>query len=96
MASKRGAISMEMIIVIILALITLVVVAAAFTGGMKSLIDKISGITSAIPEADRLAAKASCDQYCGAGDLDSFGTARVLVHQRRGHGCNGAAEHFGR
>ena len=72
MDNKRGAISMEMIIIIILALITLVVVAAAFTGGMKSLMDKISGITSAIPEADRLAAKASCDQYCSAGSKEVY------------------------
>ena len=72
MVNKRGAMSIEMIIVIILALITLVVVAAAFTGGMKQLIDKISGVTSAIPEADRLAAKASCDQYCSAAAKDVY------------------------
>jgi len=72
MANKRGAMSIEMIIVIILALITLVVVAAAFTGGMKQLIDKISGVTSAIPEADRLAAKVSCEQYCSAGAKDIY------------------------
>jgi len=69
---KRGAISIEMIILIILALLTLVIVAAAFTGGMSELWKKISGISSAIPEADRIAAKATCDQYCGQGLKDIY------------------------
>jgi len=64
--TKKGSISIEMIILIILALITLVVVAAYFTGGMQQLFNKITGISSAIPEADRLAAKTTCDQYCAA------------------------------
>ena len=69
---KRGAISIEMIILIILALLTLVIVAAAFTGGMSELWKKISGISSAIPEADRIAAKATCEQYCEQGLKDVY------------------------
>lgn len=61
---KRGAISIETIIIIILALLTLVIVAAAFTGGMKQLWEKISGITSTIPTADVDTAKLTCQNYC--------------------------------
>ena len=62
MVNKRGAISMETIIIVILALITLVVVAAAFTGGMKNLMDKISGIGSSIPGSEF--ARSTCQNLC--------------------------------
>ena len=70
MVNKRGAISMEMIIVIILALITLVVVAAAFTGGMQKLMDKISGIGSSIPGSEF--ARTTCKTFCEANNTQAY------------------------
>jgi len=69
---KRGAISIETIVIIILALLTLVIVAAAFTGGMANLWEKIRGIAEAIPTAEVTSAQASCNVYCDGGMYYEF------------------------
>jgi len=61
---KRGAISIEMIIIVMLAVLTLVIVAVAFTGGMAKLWAQISGLGSTIPVTEVDAARATCNGYC--------------------------------
>ena len=64
---KRGQLSIETIIIVILALLVLVIVAASFTGGMKSLWDKIVGTT----EIDIGSATARCNSICTSAGTDS-------------------------
>ncbi len=62
--NKRGSLSIEMLVLIILALIVLVAVGYSFSTGFLNINKQISGIASTIPEADRIAAKSTCDTYC--------------------------------
>jgi hypothetical protein len=58
---KKGAIQIETIIVIILALLALVIIAAAFTGGFNQLWNKLMGFGS---ETTIEAARTQCAQWC--------------------------------
>jgi uncharacterized protein (UPF0333 family) len=58
---KRGQLSMETIIIVILALLVLVIVAASFTGGMQALWSQIVG--SGVQDLSTAAGK--CKNVCG-------------------------------
>jgi uncharacterized protein (UPF0333 family) len=62
---KKGVIQIETIIVIILALLALVIIAAAFTGGFNQLWGKIMGFTTT---ATTESAKADCTTWCASKD----------------------------
>lgn len=64
---KKGQLSIETIIIVILALLVLVIVAASFTGGMKALWDKIVGTT----EIDVASATERCNSICASAGTDA-------------------------
>ncbi len=61
---KRGAMSIEMIIIIILALLVLVIVAMSFTGGMRELMDRITGVYKIYASEDLSMARDRCASEC--------------------------------
>ena len=61
---KKGQLSMETIIIVILALLVLVILALAFSGEMKKLWDRITGIESTIPQTEVEQARATCKSLC--------------------------------
>jgi len=65
---KRGQIHIETIIVIILALLALVIIAVAFTGGFGQLWSKIMGIGGSIPTTTTLLtdAQTQCNSLCSS------------------------------
>jgi len=73
---KKGAIQVETIIVIILALLALVIVAAAFTGGFNKLWSTLIGFTPSVTED---AAKATCSGLCTPGSTDFCGKSFVIT-----------------
>jgi len=78
---KRGQLSIETIIIVILALLVLVIVAASFTGGMKALWEQIvgSGTLSSSAAVDR------CNKLCTDAGADTqllkttFCTTNVVI-----------------
>lgn len=64
---KKGAIQIETIIVIILALLALVIIAAAFTGGFNQLWNKLLSFQ---PEKLSMSdAQTACNNLCGKPDF---------------------------
>ena len=66
---KKGTIQIETIIVIILALLALVIIAAAFTGGFNQLWTKLMGFGA---ETTTEAAKTQCMQWCDANMISQY------------------------
>jgi len=58
--------SIETLVIIILALLVLVIVAYSFSSGMKNLINRLVGIQSTIPQNEIDQATATCKSYCDA------------------------------
>ncbi|MCS7134288.1 MAG: hypothetical protein NZ889_00290 [Candidatus Pacearchaeota archaeon] len=70
---KRGAeINITTIIIIILALLVLVIIALYFTGGMKSLWQRITGAKGAWDQADVEQAREVCKTYCTGLNKEMF------------------------
>jgi len=76
--NKRGQMSIETIIVIILALLALVIIAASFTGGMKNLWEKISGISDTASGISTSEAVTKCNEICAA-SKPAFDTTSFLI-----------------
>jgi hypothetical protein len=71
--NKKGAeINITTIIVIILAILVLVILALYFTGGMKSLWQKITGVQSSWDQTDMENAQTVCAVRCSASDQTFF------------------------
>ncbi len=66
MLNKRGAegLPISTIIIVILAILVLVIVAASFTGGMKTMFEKIKSFLGVYSAADEEAARQMCDTWC--------------------------------
>jgi len=65
MLNKRGAeLPITTIIIVILAILVLVIVAASFTGGMKTMFEKIKSFLGVYSAADEEAARQMCDTWC--------------------------------
>ena len=73
---KKGAIQVETIIVIILALLALVIVAAAFTGGFNNLWTTLMGFTPSVTED---AAKTTCSGLCTPGSTQFCSKSFVIT-----------------
>ena len=76
--NKRGQMSIETIIVIILALLALVIIAASFTGGMKNLWEKISGIAGTASGISTSEAVTKCNEVCKASP-QAFATTSFFI-----------------
>jgi len=77
---KKGSIQIETIIIIILALLALVIIAAAFTGGFNQLWGKIMGFGAATTTE---AAKAQCSQWCVNGQKTAqFDTYKFTIDNK--------------
>jgi len=73
MRNRKGAeINITTIIVIILAVLVLVILALYFTGGMKSLWQKITGVKGSWDETDVENARTVCAFRCSAEDNEFF------------------------
>jgi len=71
--NKKGAeINITTIIVIILAILVLVILALYFTGGMKSLWEKITGVKSSWDQTDLENSRTVCAVRCSAEDREFF------------------------
>lgn len=71
--NKRGQeINITTIIIVVLAILVLVIVAAAFTGGMKEMIDKIKASLGMYQASDTEEAKNMCDVWCSQGLTDTW------------------------
>ncbi len=71
---NKKAIEMNIttIIVVILAILVLVILALYFTGGMKALWEKITGVSGTYNEADVTSARQLCRTFCVVDDEQSF------------------------
>ena len=65
--NKKGSMSIETLVIIILALIALVVIALAFTGGMQGLLKQIFQ-----PTTSEDVRKTECSTLCGLTDKTNF------------------------
>jgi len=72
---KRAQIHIETIIIIVLALLALVIVAAAFTGGFNKLWSTLMGFT---PSVTLDAAKSTCSGLCTPGSTEFCGKSFVI------------------
>lgn len=71
--NKKGVeINISTIIIVILAVLVLVIVALYFTGGMKSLWEKIISVPGAYSETDIANAQNVCSIYCSASNTQQF------------------------
>ncbi len=85
--NRKGALSIETIIVIILALLTLVIIAASFTGGMKNLWERISGIAQTTSgEISFEEAKTRCAEVCNNAP-QSFASTSYLIRNVGPRNC---------
>ena len=81
MKDKKGIeMNITTIIVVILAILVLVILSLYFTGGMKTLWEKIKGVGGTWNTADVNAARQNCMAYCGL-DSFSFCTQTFDVHK---------------
>lgn len=82
---KKGAeINITTIIVIILALLVLVILALYFTGGMKSLWQRITSTKGAWDQTDIENARQVCATHCSAGNKDFFCTHEFSIRAKDG------------
>lgn len=81
MLNKRGAegLPISTIIIVILAVLVLVIVAASFTGGMKSMFDKIKALFKIYSATDEEAARQICDSWCSAERYKTWCTDKITV-----------------
>lgn len=71
--NKRGVeINISTIIIVILAVLVLVILALYFTGGMKTLWERITGVAGAYSETDIANAQNVCSIYCSASNQQQF------------------------
>lgn len=71
--NKKGVeINISTIIIVILAVLVLVIIALYFTGGMKTLWEKIISVPSAYSETDVANAQTVCSIYCSAANTQQF------------------------
>jgi hypothetical protein len=81
--NKKGVeINITTIIIVILAILVLVILSLYFTGGMKNLWQKISGVSGAWNEADMTSARQACVTYCG---FDEFTFCTQKFDIRKGN-----------
>jgi hypothetical protein len=82
---KKGSIQIETIIVIILALLALVIVAAAFTGGFNQLWSKLTG-SFGVSSVSAETATNNCIAWCSAGLQNQFCTHQFVINGRENEG----------
>jgi len=82
---KKGAIQIETIIVIILALLALVIIAAAFTGGFNQLWGKLTG-SFGVSSVTADTAVNNCNGWCGANAANQFCTHQFVITGRENEG----------
>ena len=87
---KKGAIQVETIIVIILALLALVIIAAAFTGGFNQLWSKIMNF-SQLASVDESTAMQTCSGLCQNSDK-SFCTISFVITGKEKEGSKKCAD----
>ena len=87
---KRGVLSIETIIIIILALLVLIVIAASFTGGMKSLFEKIGIIAKSSDQIDMSLAVSRCSALCN--NKMAFDTTTFVVTDYGPRACKDIAQ----
>lgn len=81
--NKKGVeINITTIIIVILAILVLVILSLYFTGGMKNLWQRITGVSGAWNEADVTAARQACVTYCG---FDEFSFCAQKFNIRYGN-----------
>jgi hypothetical protein len=88
---KKGAIQIETIIVIILALLALVIIAAAFTGGFNSLWQMLTG-SFGVSSVSAEKATTDCNGWCNANAQTQFCTHQFVITGRENEGtktCSG-------
>jgi archaellin len=83
---KKGAIQIETIIVIILALLALVIIAAAFTGGFNKLWSQLTG-SFGVSSVTADAAMKSCNGWCEANAANQFCTHQFVITGRENEGA---------
>ncbi|MEM4703135.1 MAG: hypothetical protein QXP53_01485 [Candidatus Pacearchaeota archaeon] len=82
--NRKGAeINITTVIVIILAILVLVILALYFTGGMKSLWEKITGVKGAWDQTDVENAKSVCAVRCTAQDKEFFCTHEFTLKKAK-------------
>lgn len=78
--NKKGVeINISTIIIVILAVLVLVILALYFTGGMKSLWEKIVSVPGAYSETDVANAQSVCSIYCSASNTQQFCTREFQI-----------------
>lgn len=88
---KKGAIQIETIIVIILALLALVIIAAAFTGGFNQLWAKLTG-SFGVSSVTETTAVNTCNSWCGLNDKNNFCTHQFVVTGKENEGTKTCAK----
>lgn len=76
MNKKAVEMNINTIIIVILAILVLVILALYFTGGMKALWGRITGVGGAYNEADVASARQLCRTFCTVNDEQSFCTTQ--------------------
>jgi archaellin len=82
---KKGTIQIETIIVIILALLALVIIAAAFTGGFNQLWGKLTG-SYGVSTVSAESATNDCSGWCSANAQTQFCTHQFVITGRENEG----------
>jgi hypothetical protein len=81
MKNKKGVeINITTIIILVLAILVLVIVALYFTGGMKTLWDRIKGANTVYNENDVSLAK----QLCESRDISAYCTQKISLPKQGG------------
>jgi len=81
---KAVEINVATIIVVVLCILVLVILALYFTGGMKTLWEKITGIGyTYYNQADIDQAKALCTTYCTTADIYTFCTHEFTIREEK-------------
>ena len=78
---KAVELNVNTIIILILAILVLVVLSLYFTGGMKTLWEKITPVPGAYEQTDLEQAREVCTLYCSANDQVSFCTHKFTVRK---------------
>ena len=80
--NKKGVeLNVATIIVVILAILVLVILALYFTGGMKSLWERIAPVPGAYSQTDIEQTRNACTLYCSIGDKTAFCTHEFTIRK---------------
>lgn len=86
MNKKAVELNVTTIIVVILGILVLVVLALYFTGGMKTLWQKITPVAGAYEQTDLEQARSACTLYCSINDQTSFCTHEFTIRTKNAKG----------